>query len=75
MKIQIGFRDEVKATAEASGDGEITWSGGGAGEARRVASFYARRASGEALLRLLVARLSGQWWAAEVGEGDARPAG
>ncbi len=67
MKIQIGFRDEVKAAAEATGDGDVTWSGEGAAEASGVAGHYAADgARGEALLRLLLERLRGHWWAVQV---------
>ncbi len=71
MKITIGFRDEVKASAQATDTQEVQWSDDSK-EAQSIASYYQKLedCNGVDLLKLLTKRMKGQWWAVESTEGE-----
>jgi hypothetical protein len=71
VKIRIGHLDEILCEGEATGEDEVKWTGK-TDSALNVVDYYASQGlKGEALLRRLVERLRGQWWAEEVSDDDA----
>ncbi len=66
MKIRIGYIDDILCEGEATGTSLVRWSGDTAA-ASTVVNYYQRQGlTGEPLLRRLVERLRGQWWAEEI---------
>lgn len=64
MKIGIYFREEPRGSIESSGE-EIRCEG----DVKDLVDFYGRQGyKGEALLRRILERLQGNWWAEEVKE-------
>ncbi len=67
MKIRIGYRLDPLCEGEAHGTSEVHWTGD-TSAASSVIDWYAQTGlRGESLLRRLVERLRGQWWAEEIG--------
>lgn len=61
MKLNIYFRDQLIGSGE-SDNGDVRWSGD-MNRLRNIIDFYGTRAKGEALLKLILERLHGYWWA------------
>lgn len=65
MRIDIGFRDQLLGHGETTPDGKVRWTGD-TGRFGEVVRYYAEGGlEGDALLKRLVERLRGQWWAVE----------
>ncbi len=68
VKINIYFRDEHVGSGESNGD-QVAWAGD-ASKLRSIIGFYERQGhKGEALLKRLLERLKGNWWAEEAANG------
>jgi hypothetical protein len=72
VKVRIHYDDRAVGEGEMTPDGTVKWSGD-VGTLRGVVGYYERQGlAGEALLRTLLQRLTGHWWAEEVADEGRR---
>jgi hypothetical protein len=66
LRIRIHHDDRPVGEGESAPDGSVKWSGD-TDTLRGVVGYYERQGFvGEALLRMLLQRLTGHWWAEEL---------
>jgi hypothetical protein len=75
VRVQVGFRDKVMAVGKTAG-GKVTWQGGGKNQVEYSAAYYSKTydVTGDDLLRLMVDRMNGMWWAEPIKDLPPRPA-
>jgi hypothetical protein len=72
LRIRIHHDDRPVGEGESAPGGAVKWSGD-TDTLRGVVGYYERQGlTGEALLRTLLARLHGHWWAEEVADEGRR---
>jgi hypothetical protein len=63
MKIEVYFREELKGTGTSRGN-EVFWD---SPSVKGIAFYYERKGyKGEQLLKIMLQRLQGMWWAQEI---------
>jgi hypothetical protein len=72
VKVRIHYDDRPVGEGELAPDGSVKWSGD-TDTLRGVVGYYERQGlTGDGLLRALLLRLRGHWWAEEVTDEGRR---